>query len=346
QAGKEDCQKCLPCPGLRILLSFWVAVSPALYFHSGEREEKCIIEDIPSDTLITGRFLESAPGLGMFVTITTPTKELLLSKLYGPQGTFSFTSHLPGEHNICLQSNSTKLLSFGGSKLRIHLDIRVGEHFLDEAIAQAKDKVNEVNFRLGHLIEQIHHISKEQNYHRGRLWLFCRPRQKSRRPPLSPCWALAAGAPAGNAECRALPRPDERGRGEGGSMPRSPPAGGAGPRGRRRHAPLSPGWRSGRGEGGGMPCSPLPEEHCGEGGSMPRSPPAGGAPRGGWWHAPLSPGRRSARGEGGGMPCSLPGGGAAGGAACQPATPPTSACRPRNALAALVPGATPANCGE
>uniref|UniRef100_A0A8C8RI81 GOLD domain-containing protein n=1 Tax=Pelusios castaneus TaxID=367368 RepID=A0A8C8RI81_9SAUR len=159
------------------LLTFFVAVSPTLYFHSGEREEKCIIEDIPSDTLITGNykvqqwdtqeqvFLESAPGLGMFVTITT---SLLLSKLYGPQGTFSFTSHLPGEHIICLQSNSTRLVSFGGSKLRIYLDIRVGEHFLDETIAQAKDKVNEVNSSLGHLIEQIHHISKEQNYHRER----------------------------------------------------------------------------------------------------------------------------------------------------------------------------------
>uniref|UniRef100_A0A452IFI3 GOLD domain-containing protein n=1 Tax=Gopherus agassizii TaxID=38772 RepID=A0A452IFI3_9SAUR len=184
-----------------ILLSFWVAVSPALYFHSGEREEKCIIEDIPSDTLITGsykvqqwdmhehRFLESAPGLGMFVTITTPTKELLLSKLYGPQGTFSFTSHLPGEHNICLQSNSTKLISFGGSKLRIHLDIRVGEHFLDEAIAQAKDKVNEVNFRLGHLIEQIHHISKEQNYHREREEYFRLTSEETNNNIL--WWALA-----------------------------------------------------------------------------------------------------------------------------------------------------------
>ncbi|XP_009891613.1 PREDICTED: glycoprotein 25L-like, partial [Charadrius vociferus] len=51
---------------------------------------------------------------------------------------------------------------------RIHLDIRVGEHFLDESVVQAKDKVNEVNFRLEHLIEQIHHISKEQNYERER----------------------------------------------------------------------------------------------------------------------------------------------------------------------------------
>lgn len=49
---------------------------------------------------------------------------------------------------------------------RIHLDIRVGEHFLDESAIQAKDKVNEVNIRLEHLIEQIHHVMKEQDYER------------------------------------------------------------------------------------------------------------------------------------------------------------------------------------
>ncbi|NXU54788.1 TMD11 protein, partial [Turnix velox] len=152
----------------------------ALYFHSGEREEKCIIEDIPKDTLVFGKykiqswdihkqeFLESAPGLGMFVTVTTPSSEVLLSKLYGPQGTFSFTSHISGEHIICLQSNSTRLISFGGSKLRIHLDIRVGEHILDESVVQAKDKVDEVHDRLEHLIEQITHVSKEQSYERER----------------------------------------------------------------------------------------------------------------------------------------------------------------------------------
>ncbi|XP_035181290.1 transmembrane emp24 domain-containing protein 11-like isoform X2 [Oxyura jamaicensis] len=120
------------------LMNFWISSSIALYFHSGEREEKCIIEDVPSDTLVTGNykvqkwdihkqdFLDSAPGLGMFVTVTTPSAE------------------------------------------RIHLDIRVGEHFVDEAVVRAKDKVNEVNFRLEHLIEQIHHVSKEQNYERER----------------------------------------------------------------------------------------------------------------------------------------------------------------------------------
>lgn len=52
---------------------------------------------------------------------------------------------------------------------RIHLDIRVGEHDLDAAIAQAKDKVNEVSFKLEHLIEQIEQIIKEQNYQRVSL---------------------------------------------------------------------------------------------------------------------------------------------------------------------------------
>lgn len=50
------------------------------------------------------------------------------------------------------------------------MDIRVGEHFLDESVVQAKDKVNELNIKLEHLIKQIHHISKEQNYERVRMF--------------------------------------------------------------------------------------------------------------------------------------------------------------------------------
>ncbi|XP_029440363.1 transmembrane emp24 domain-containing protein 11-like [Rhinatrema bivittatum] len=166
-----------------VILNFFVH-STSLYFHAGEREEKCIIEDIPNDTLIIARFkmqqwdliehdfLPSAPGLGMVVTITAPNGELLLSKVYGPEATATFTSHTHGEHSICLQSNSTRLMVFAGSKLRIHLDIQVGEHLLDETIAQAKDKVNEVILRIEHLNEQIKHIMKEQNYQREREEFF------------------------------------------------------------------------------------------------------------------------------------------------------------------------------
>lgn len=43
-------------------MSFWISFSLALYFHSGEREEKCVIEDVPSDTLVTGRYLSLLYG--------------------------------------------------------------------------------------------------------------------------------------------------------------------------------------------------------------------------------------------------------------------------------------------
>lgn len=43
--------------------------------------------------------------------------QVQLSKLYGPQGTFTFTSHISGEHIICFQSNSTRFAVIAGSKL-------------------------------------------------------------------------------------------------------------------------------------------------------------------------------------------------------------------------------------
>ncbi|XP_067839624.1 transmembrane emp24 domain-containing protein 11-like [Heptranchias perlo] len=156
------------------------SLSFALYFQQGEREEKCIIEDIPGDTLVTGRykiqlwdfathdFLPSAPGLGLFVNVKGPEEQILLHKLYGPESRFTFQSHSQGEHHICLMSNSTKVAVFAGNKLRIHLDIQVGEHPIDESLDEIEDKMNDVEERIQHLVEQMKYISKQQDYQRSR----------------------------------------------------------------------------------------------------------------------------------------------------------------------------------
>uniref|UniRef100_A0A8D2KPZ2 GOLD domain-containing protein n=1 Tax=Urocitellus parryii TaxID=9999 RepID=A0A8D2KPZ2_UROPR len=114
---------------LAVLLCLSLPPSAAFYLHAGEREQKCLIEDVPGDTWVSGTFKiqqwdtgkldfrEPGPGLGMFVTVTTYNDEVLLSKLFGPEGTFYFTSYSPGEHIICLESNSTRFVSVGERRL-------------------------------------------------------------------------------------------------------------------------------------------------------------------------------------------------------------------------------------
>uniref|UniRef100_A0A8C1VJH9 Transmembrane emp24 domain-containing protein 4-like n=1 Tax=Cyprinus carpio TaxID=7962 RepID=A0A8C1VJH9_CYPCA len=115
-----------------------------------------------------GSFLPSTPGLGMHVEIKDPDAKVILSRQYGSDGRFTFTSHTPGEHQICLHSNSTKMALFAGGKLRVHLDIQVGEHTNNYPEIAAKDKLTELQLRARQLLDQVEQIQKEQNYQRYR----------------------------------------------------------------------------------------------------------------------------------------------------------------------------------
>ncbi|NXH93025.1 TMED4 protein, partial [Edolisoma coerulescens] len=99
--------------------------------------------------------------------------QVVLSRQYGSEGRFTFTSHTPGEHQICLHSNSTRMALFAGGKLtalcpvpRGHLDIQVGEHTNNYPEIAAKDKLTELQLRARQLLDQVEQIQKEQNYQR------------------------------------------------------------------------------------------------------------------------------------------------------------------------------------
>merc|ERR1712038_1188168 len=79
----------------------------------------------------TNGFAPSSPEIGMHVEIRDPDDKIIMSKVYSSEGKFTFTSHTPGEHVLCLYTNSTKW--FSGTQLRVHLDISVGEHAIDYA---------------------------------------------------------------------------------------------------------------------------------------------------------------------------------------------------------------------
>ncbi|GCC17488.1 transmembrane emp24 domain-containing protein 9-like [Chiloscyllium punctatum] len=162
------------------VLQLAATLCSGLYFHIGETEKKCFIEEIPDETMVIGNYktlmydkqreeyLPSPPGLGMFVEVKDPDEKVILSRQYASEGRFTFTSHIPGEHQICLHSNSTKLSLFASGMLRVHLDIQVGEHANDYVEIAAKDKLSELQLRVRQLIEQVEQIQKEQNYQRYR----------------------------------------------------------------------------------------------------------------------------------------------------------------------------------
>merc|ERR1712002_236613 len=153
-------------------------VVQGLYFHIAETERKCFIEEIPEETMVQGNyklqlydprtngFAPSSPEIGMHVEIRDPEDKIIMSKVYSSEGKWTFTSHAPGEHVICLYTNSTKW--FSGTQLRVHLDISVGEHAIDYANLAKNEKLSELQLRVRQQLDQVEQITKEQNYQRYR----------------------------------------------------------------------------------------------------------------------------------------------------------------------------------
>lgn len=135
--------------------------------------------------------MPSSPGIGMHVHVKDPDDKTILMRVYSSEGKISleyigskkhcslfwlflgkisFTSHTPGEHVICMYSNSTAW--FSGSQLRVHLDIQVGEHAIDYANVAQKEKMSELQIRIRQLLGQVEQITKEQNYQRVGLFIY------------------------------------------------------------------------------------------------------------------------------------------------------------------------------
>ncbi|XP_066504806.1 transmembrane emp24 domain-containing protein 11 [Hoplias malabaricus] len=182
-------------PGrIYVVLTCFISFSSAMYFDLLQQREKCIIEEIPEDTLVTGYFFlehwdekkqDSSPHLGLTVTVKDPNNEVLLMKRFGRYGKFTFTSHSSGQHFLCVQSNSTRFSVFAGERLKVHLDIQMGEHSIDPTVEKTKDTVKNIEFKIKHLIDQIQYISKQQDFQREREETF---RQMSEETNGSVLW--------------------------------------------------------------------------------------------------------------------------------------------------------------
>uniref|UniRef100_A0A671KCQ0 Transmembrane emp24 domain-containing protein 11-like n=1 Tax=Sinocyclocheilus anshuiensis TaxID=1608454 RepID=A0A671KCQ0_9TELE len=129
-----------------LLLASFVILAPAMYFDLGEQEEKCLIEEIPEDTL-TNQLFDPEWARNTFPYILVSAS---------------------GQHFLCMQSNSTRFSVFAGDRLKVHLDVQMGEHTIDPNAAKAKDTMKAMEYNLQHLIDQMRYISRQQNFQRDR----------------------------------------------------------------------------------------------------------------------------------------------------------------------------------
>nr|XP_014585830.1 transmembrane emp24 domain-containing protein 9 [Equus caballus] len=172
-------------PGLALLLLLGQLLAllgrgDAFYLEVRELEEKCFIQEIPDGTVVIGnyktelydpameKYQPSPQWINLFVFVKDPENKNLLARQYGPQGSFTFTSQSPGEHQICLHLESIRFALFYDGKLAIHLDMQLGEHTNDYTEIAANDKLTLLHLRVQQLVEQVEQIQKEQEYQRWR----------------------------------------------------------------------------------------------------------------------------------------------------------------------------------
>jgi len=149
----------------------------ALYFYLQAGETRCFLEELPQDTIVVGHYKAEEytvqdnkwiinDRLGIQITVDeTETEERVVNTRGAPEGKFVFTSHSAGDHSICLRSNYTGGW-FSTPRVRMHLDIAVGEAKVDEE--SERTHVNDLASKVRELNKKLEDIRKEQQFQRER----------------------------------------------------------------------------------------------------------------------------------------------------------------------------------
>ncbi|KAL9713730.1 emp24p/erv25p- protein [Leucoagaricus gongylophorus] len=162
---------------MRLLVVLAIAVAAdALHFYLDANQKRCFIEELPTDTVVEGKYraLEWSqqqqkyvenPELGINVEVQEEPSGHVVVKTRGPSDSiFTFTSHEAGDHSICLSTNYTSW--FSHTHIRLYLDIVVGS--TRPNVEQDRSHVSELSSKLRNLNQKLEDIRREQQYQRER----------------------------------------------------------------------------------------------------------------------------------------------------------------------------------
>lgn len=147
------------------------------------RETRCFLEELPKETMMTGKYkahlitnlagtqvtMDTQAGLGMLVKVSDSNNKIILNRTYGSRGKFAFTTHTPGLHKMCLSSNGTQWTSTAAKqRLRVHISLHIGEDKEYYQKMVKDDNLSQLQLNVVKMSDQITQIQKEQDFHRYR----------------------------------------------------------------------------------------------------------------------------------------------------------------------------------
>ncbi|KAI3647903.1 hypothetical protein MP228_008124 [Amoeboaphelidium protococcarum] len=167
---------------LAVLIASLGLVVNGLHFYMQTDQVKCFIEELPSETLVLGKYKTEQfnpqinqwienPALGAEIVVDqVHDRQVIKSQKGGSSGRFSFTSAESATYSICLSTNRTGW--FQNERAKIHFDLALGDAAQDESDLQQQDeshqKLSNIAFRVRELNHRIADIRREQAYQRQR----------------------------------------------------------------------------------------------------------------------------------------------------------------------------------
>lgn len=167
-------------PTMRVLsvLALVAAGARALHFYLDSNEQRCFVEELPSDTIVEGHYralewddktsaYQMNNELGIQVDVDEMHSGNNIVKTRGPpEGRFTFTSVDAGDHSICLSTNYTAGLFSSATHIRLYLDLVVGAAKHDPE--HDRSHVSELAGKIRDLNDKLEDIRREQRYQRER----------------------------------------------------------------------------------------------------------------------------------------------------------------------------------
>ncbi|OLL22424.1 putative membrane protein [Neolecta irregularis DAH-3] len=163
---------------LLISLSALFLPVTSLYFYLEGSDKRCFLEELPKDTLMTGKIRAEEynsdqnayvvnPQLGIQITVdeTFDNDHRVVNQRAQSEGRFTFTAAESGEHRICFQTNAGGGW-FTSSHVKLHLDLATGD--TSSIDSKSDEKYKDLLQRISDLNSRLHDIRREQLFQRDR----------------------------------------------------------------------------------------------------------------------------------------------------------------------------------